>query len=319
MWQGGAMETTRVNIVDPKALKAVLDKLNASDNPTNWVLLGYGEGKNDIVILGSGNGGIEELKTHMDETKVMFAIVELTVTGDDYNPIKRVWITWLGRKVEAGINKARGAGHGTELRDKIKKDFNLSLSSEYQADQLKEVSLEPIAQSITRMRPVYHSAEEVKPDRQAMSGSKSRNEQKSKLIIVQENKVVQALKDIFASKFDWLVLAYVLGKKDEVELIKTGKGGVNTLREEFPAETIYYGILRQPLVTSGRDEVSKFLLITMIGKNVKPLQKARSAGQRQDIADFVMQYCPFHAQYQPSKKDDLTSVEINQVLAKFGN
>ena len=39
--------------------------------------------------------------------------------GDGYNPIKRVLLSWIGKEVPAGLQKARAAGHKKELIDFI--------------------------------------------------------------------------------------------------------------------------------------------------------------------------------------------------------
>jgi len=310
MWKAGN-ESTQINIVDPEGVKRALGDLNNTTSSTNWVSLGYGEGKNDIILVDSGSGGIEEVKNTLSADKILFVIVEVVVTGDKYNPLKHVFISWIGRDVPAGISKARSAGHRHELIDFVK-DV-VSISCEYQTDQLTEISYDPIAQSITRMRPAYGSSTEVSATRKEMSAGKSGGTP-SKLIIMNEASVVSALKSVFLAEKDWAILAYVIGKKDEVELVKTGVGGIQSLKNEFPADRIYFCLLRITVKTSGRDTLPKFIIVTMVGNTVKPLQKARSAGQRQDISDFILLHVPFHTHYQPGSANELTEQAIMQLL-----
>jgi len=44
----------------------------------------------------------------------------------------------------------------------------------------------------------------------------------------------------------------------------------------------------------------------MIGQNVPPLQKARSASQRKDVSDFVLTVTPVNAHYQPNDASELS-------------
>lgn len=42
------------------------------------VLLGYGSAKNDIVLLGTGTGGLEEVREQLRDDKIQFAVLEVT-------------------------------------------------------------------------------------------------------------------------------------------------------------------------------------------------------------------------------------------------
>jgi hypothetical protein len=68
----------------------------------------------------AGEGGLDELSTHLVDNLVQFAVLEVVVTDeDDYNAIKFVLITWIGPDVPAGLAKARAAGHRKDLIDFI--------------------------------------------------------------------------------------------------------------------------------------------------------------------------------------------------------
>jgi len=260
------------------------------------------------VLLNRGTGGLDEVKQQLEDDKIQFAVLEVTVSGDEYSPVKHVFLTWIGKNVPAGIAKARSAGHRAELLSFVQEV--VSISAEYQTDQHSEVSYDPIAQALTKMRPAYHTSKEVTNTRQAMSASKATGIKTSKLLVVDEANVIQALKSVFKGEKDWVILAYVVGKKDEVELVKSGKGGLSSLRQEFPTDRIYFCVLRMMVNATGREDIPKFIIVTMVGDNVKPLQKARSAGQRQDVCDFVLAHCPYHTHYQPGSAKELTEDAI---------
>lgn len=63
--------------------------------------------------------------------------------------------------------------------------------------------------------------------------------------------------------------------------------------------------------TGSRETVKKFTVVTLIGNDAKPLQKAKSAGQRQDITDFILSVVPVHGHYQPSHPGELTEETIS--------
>ncbi|KAL6076894.1 Coactosin-like protein [Balamuthia mandrillaris] len=309
-----AEQLVQVKVVDAREIGQALTALNSHDDPTNWVLMGYGQGINDIVFVGKGSGGLSEFKEQMQDDKIFFAVLEVVVKGDEYNPVKHVFFSWIGNQVPPGVMKARSSGHRTELVEWVKKF--VSVSCEYQTEKRTDIHYDPIAQAITRMRATYHTSHEPTQERQAMSRSSAQGGgSTSKLVIVDKAKVVAGLKEVYEAKADWAILAYVEGKKDEVELVGTGSGGVEGLRNQFPTNRIYFCVLSLDYHAQGtRDTITKYCFVTLIGPEVKPLQKARSGGQRQDIWDFVLSVMPLHAHYQPGSARDLTAEEI---LVKF--
>ena len=49
-------------------------------------------------------GGLDELKTQLGSNDIRYAVLEALVTGDDYNAVKYVLITWIGPDVSAGTS-----------------------------------------------------------------------------------------------------------------------------------------------------------------------------------------------------------------------
>jgi len=49
--------------------------------------LGYGEGKNDIVLLGDGEGGLDEMKQNLTDDKIYFGVFEVVVEGNHHPPL----------------------------------------------------------------------------------------------------------------------------------------------------------------------------------------------------------------------------------------
>ncbi|KAJ3267527.1 hypothetical protein HK104_005798, partial [Borealophlyctis nickersoniae] len=67
--------------------------LSASD-PTNWALYSYDKGGNDLKLVESGDGGLEELSQEFEESKIQYAFARVV------EPIsglpKYVLIAWCG-------------------------------------------------------------------------------------------------------------------------------------------------------------------------------------------------------------------------------
>jgi hypothetical protein len=287
-----------------------LKDLHSSENPTNWVLFGYSS-DGQFELQGSGAGGIDEVKGHLVENQIQYVVLELTVEGDEYNPIKFVLGTWTGPKVNPGVGKARASAHRDDIFDLVKK--GVAISAQHQAESLDDFTAGQFAQAISRQRPSYGGATTASEKRQVMSRSSATKGQLSTFAVVNREACEQGLRSVHEGRSDWAILAYVQGKKDEVELVKTGGGGVEGLRREFPTDRIFYALFTTILRTSTGEPISKFILITMIGASVPPLQKARSSAQRKDISDFVLSVVPLNAHLQPNDADELTE----KIIAKM--
>jgi len=140
-----------------------------------------------------------------------------------------------------------------------------------------------------------------------MSRSSAAKGSLSTFSITDRDSCESALKCVYEGSSDWAILAYVKGKKDEVELVTTGSSGIEGLKQHFPSDRIFYGLLCIKLKTSaGPDYIKKFILVTMIGQDVPPLQKARSSAQRKDISDFILSACALNVHFQPNDKSEMT-------------
>jgi len=313
---------TKFHVDDQESLINALNELHDSTSKINWVMLKYKPGSHNSVILGGkGDGGIDEFRATLAEDQVQYGILEVTVKGDGYNPVKYVLLTWIGPGLPPGLAKARAAGHRIDLREFIKHSACF-VSCEHQAEDLKDVTYDEIAQAITRVRSTYNTSQTVDEKRQEMSRSDLKvKKQLAKFQVVDEAATLGALSSVFKGEKDWVAIAYVQGKKDVVELVGADTGSVTSLAKLYPKDRIIYAVLRLQVETQGMlgslgHNIDKFVLITMIGDDVTPVQKARSAGQRQDIVDFIMQQCPFHGQFQPSNEHELVESEIRKVFQK---
>jgi hypothetical protein len=154
-------------------------------------------------------GGIEEFKSTLVENEIRFALLEVLVTGDDYNAVKFVLVTYIGNQVPAGIAKAKAAGHRQELLDFIKQ--TVAVASEYQCSTIEEVNTKEISASLTKVRERYQdsiSVGQVKDERQTKSRSHGNagDKTKSRLIIENEDFIRNELLKLHSTdEIDWCV------------------------------------------------------------------------------------------------------------------
>ena len=181
---------------EEEAISEALSELRRNDSDMNWVLFGY-RTKTCLEMLGAGEGGLEELKDELKPDEIRFAILEVVVTGDEYNAVKFVLITWVGPDVKAGaravvrcvcvlcssyvrlvcayvshcflclngayfgagLAKARCAGHRKELVTFVQQ--SIGIAAEYQPATLEEITSADISSKITRVAASYQDSVSV--------------------------------------------------------------------------------------------------------------------------------------------------------------
>jgi len=295
-----------VNLVNPDETYAALQELNDTHNTTDWILFEYGTGKSDLKLAKKGAGGLEAFKKQLKSDAVQYGVVQVIINSDNYNPVKNSLVAWIGPNVKAGLLKARAAGQRATLYDLLtQKGKGIPIASQFAADKLEELSADNIGQSITRISSKYGTAKAVTEERQTMSKGGSTTAQ---LTVLEQEDVESALKGVHSAKHDWCILSYVRGQKSHIELIATGSGGVEGLKSQWPADRIYYCVAR--LI----GEQEKIVLLTLIGPEVKPIEKAKSGVQRHEMSNFILSVTPLHGEYQPNDVSDLNPVTI---LSKF--
>eukprot|EP01107_Rhizomastix_libera_P000418 TRINITY_DN1071_c0_g2_i8.p2 TRINITY_DN1071_c0_g2~~TRINITY_DN1071_c0_g2_i8.p2 ORF type:complete len:157 (+),score=29.51 TRINITY_DN1071_c0_g2_i8:61-471(+) len=130
------------DVSDASLAEAYRQVMCADD--TNWCLFGYSDAAQKVVTLvGKGNGGIEELKSHLAEDKCNYGYCKF-VTGDDETKRQKfVFFSWVGEKVSP-LKRAKISVHKAEIKTIIK-NFTVELHATTLED-LEEAKLVALIQ-----------------------------------------------------------------------------------------------------------------------------------------------------------------------------
>lgn len=167
-----------------------------------------------------------------------------------------------------------------------------------------------------QIRPDCCSASEVSVSKKAMSRSHADrgNTSKSQIILRDEEAIEQALKTVWSDENDWILLQYVEGTRDEIELVSSGHS-LASLSSAMPANDIRFAFLKQNVKMEGAiQDVTKYLLITWVPDTVSPLKRAKTGSHRTELAEFISGLGSFHSHYQAAQPDDLL---VDNILAKL--
>jgi len=257
--------------------------------------------------LDSGEGGLEELKLKLSPQDIRFAILECVVTGDEYTSVKFILISWIGNEVPSGISKAKAAGHRKELVSFL--SSSLSIASEFQASAQEELNTKDISSALTKCAATYQDSVTVgetklKVQLKSRSHADSGDRKKSQLNIVDQDTIRDALLQVHRGEVQWAHITYVEGKKDEVYLKSTGNG-LDNLNAELFSNSLSFALVSFDFVETTQT-IIKYILLSWVGENVNPLQKARASVHKSELADWVITILPFHSHYQASTHDEFT-------------
>jgi len=100
--------------------------LTDDSKPVNWVLLGVPHG--ELELIGTGQGGINELKKKLHEDEVAFGALKVLVVEGTSSLPRYIGITFIGTNV-TGLKRGKAAGTKSQV-DKIFKGLTITVECE---------------------------------------------------------------------------------------------------------------------------------------------------------------------------------------------
>jgi len=129
-----------VVFVDEDALRAAIRAVRANDDETDWMLMGYDGNSNNIKLVATGNGDLDELITHLKADQILYGLYRTTDTIDNTVAVKFVMIVWVGEQVPI-IRKARITTHKGDVTGFLGQyhvDIHCSNASEINEDIVRD-------------------------------------------------------------------------------------------------------------------------------------------------------------------------------------
>ncbi|KAF9971519.1 hypothetical protein BGZ73_005525 [Actinomortierella ambigua] len=113
-----------------KDLRVTYEDILNSSSGNDWALFGYDKGTNDLKVLGTGNGGLEELQEEFVDGKIQYAFARVTDPNSNLN--KFVLIGWCGD----GVPESKKGLFNTHLSDvaRFLKGYHLQINARSEAD-----------------------------------------------------------------------------------------------------------------------------------------------------------------------------------------
>jgi hypothetical protein len=126
--------------VSSPAIREAYEDVRSDGSDTNWLLLTYEEGSNNKkwTLAGKGSGGLEELKSNINESFLGFGYLRVT-SGDELSKrAKFVFIKYLSKGLKMNV-KAQLNLHRGDV-EKVLSQVSVAVEAET-LDELTEVDI----------------------------------------------------------------------------------------------------------------------------------------------------------------------------------
>jgi len=313
------MASTDLVFSDEERSKQAFQELRANDHPCNWILFTYSDtAKNTLDFVGSGTGGVEELKPHLHESKASYGLVRVTDKIDNSVTVKFVFIVWCGEKVPF-VKKAQITTH----KGSVSKLFG-QYHNDIHASALDEISESIIMGKVSDASGTAHHVKDTtasspatihhaspsqptqqhqthptqQPLKKESTGAATKKEAagaapkatSSMVAFADEDSLRTAIKAVRADNdpTDWMLMGYE-GSSNTLKLVATGNGDLDELITHLKDDQILYGLYRTT-DTIDNTVAIKFVLIVWVGEKVPIIRKARITTHKGDVTNFLGQY-----------------------------
>jgi len=102
-----------VTFSNKSEIESAIRDVRSDLTDTDWVLASYdGPNSNNIVLLGSGAGGAQELISNLKDDIVAYGIVREVHRFDDSNTVKFAFINWQGQNIHRMLRAKLGTHSG---------------------------------------------------------------------------------------------------------------------------------------------------------------------------------------------------------------
>eukprot|EP01120_Amphizonella_sp_Union-15-10_P005878 TRINITY_DN1805_c0_g1_i1.p1 TRINITY_DN1805_c0_g1~~TRINITY_DN1805_c0_g1_i1.p1 ORF type:complete len:142 (-),score=36.49 TRINITY_DN1805_c0_g1_i1:51-476(-) len=99
--------------IDTVAIKQAISQVFVDGNRQGWVLAGYEDRSNHIVLQGSGFGKPEEVQPLLREDEFQYVMVRIPDQKDDHPTVRDILIGWQGPKVKIVERGKKNTHFGT--------------------------------------------------------------------------------------------------------------------------------------------------------------------------------------------------------------
>ncbi|KYR02663.1 putative actin binding protein [Tieghemostelium lacteum] len=303
-------------------IREALKEFRSDASDVNWVLFGYeGGNSNNIVLLGKGTQGTQELISNLTPEIVGYGLVRIVEKIDNSNTVKFAFINWVGENIPRMLRARLGTHIGTikELVQPYHVDIKCSVPSEISEDIVVDTisrssgtKLNVLAGTSSPSSSSPSSGGSYRGTSSGSSGgykpSSVPTSSGSVINIENEAEVKAAIKDVRADSTDtnWCLVGY---KNDNtLTLLGSGNGGTDELVSHLKSNIVGYGLVRE-VEKIDLSETIKFAFIDFVGEEIPRMLRAKLGTHSGKVKELFQ---PYHVDLHPTQVSEISSEIITQ-------
>lgn len=310
----GGISGNAISVENESEVKALLKTIHDTKpeehgrgNP-DWALLTYaGKDLKTLKLMGSGNGGLSELReAGLQDDMVAYGLLRVVDVVDNIPTTRFAYITWMGDAV-SGVNKARIGTNKTAVsafighyniehlcssKDELTDSAVVGRVQDASGSKVRVQETTQPSGGVTR-GPHAGKAYSFVPT--STSGGDSGNFQNEA-----ELRDLQKRVRADADSLDWMLLGYVT--KTSVGLVGSGSGGVSEMRSHLKDDQVLYGFFRVEDQIDAT-KMYRFIYVRWVGDAVSAMVKGRLTTHRGMMQDF---FAPYHIELEVTDQNGIS-------------
>lgn len=283
---------------------------------TDWAAITFaaktGPNSQKLKYLGCGTGGTTELKTHLEDDAITFALVRVTDKIDNSVTVKFIWVNWLGNSV-GRMMKARLSTQLGSIQDFIGQ-HHISHQCSSQDEISHSLLMEKVMGASGSGSKVIDSSGQAQFRVQAASSttiaSANRGPRKADDEATFHPDCSTLLASVRSGAATWCAVTYESSGSAFLIPHGSGSGNVSELVAQLDDAKVVYGIVRK-IEQIDDSQVVKFCYIKWIGPNIPTMQKAKIGTHAGTARDF---FHPCHVTLDSPDKHEVNDDNIMKLI-----
>ncbi|KAK5578244.1 hypothetical protein RB653_003197 [Dictyostelium firmibasis] len=327
-----------IKLGDEPTIREALKEFRSDENDIDWVLFGYeGGNSNTIILLGKGNGGVNELISNLNDNLVAYGLVRIVEKIDNSDTIKFAYINWIGEDIPRML-RARLGTH-TGFVNQLVTPYHVDIKCTVKSEISKEIVEETVAKASGkasmvlsgdvqshggRMTSSYSSSsastQGSNTTGRSFSGAGSKfttpsavpKSSGSTIGFDNEQQVKDTIKDVRSDSTDtnWCLIGY---KNDTtLQVIAKGSGGADELVGHLNSKIVAYGLVREVERFDLSDTI-KFAFIDFVGEDINRMFRAKLGTHSGTVKQL---FHPYHVDLHVSSPSELSSEIVTKTITQ---
>jgi len=309
--------------VDLAGVKSAIADVRHDGKATNWALVSYeGENTNNVVLIGSGDGGVNDLIDQLQDNMVGYGIVRLVERRDDSDTVKFVFVRWVGENIHRML-RARLGTHSGAIKE-VFHPYHVDIEAEKKSEISEEIiwgivrKASGTADYVIDKKGGSSSGSSNIP-KSPQSGAKSTsftpagvNKQSGGVNFTNERELRAAIADVRsdASDTNWVLASYDAPNSNNVVLLASGSGGSAELLGHLKDDIVGYGLVRQ---SEKFDDSTRamFAFINWKGENINRMLRAKLGTHSGAVKEV---FSPYHVSIDAEKDSEISANIITTTI-----